>query len=69
MSDICYTYTCRGVVTNPDPVGKARYCDECRDMLDAHDAACEEIGIEAWDETFVVFRAGVLFARKNANDN
>ena len=63
----CYTYTCKN--TYPDPHGALavpRYCSECQSMLSSHETACKEIGVQPWDETFVLFRAGVFVGRKQA---
>jgi len=63
---LCYTYTCEKTVPPPLDSGKAEYCPECKEMLAPHEEACKEMGIEPWDETFVIFRAGVLAERKQA---
>ena len=59
----CYTYTCKNITQGLMPSGKAEYCSECRAMIAPHEAACKEIGVESWDETFVVFREGAWAER------
>ena len=61
MAERCYTYVCSNT-TNLMPSGKAEYCEECFAMIEPYEKACNELGIEPWDETFVVFRAGFLAA-------
>jgi hypothetical protein len=60
----CYTYTCKSK-TGLMPVGTVKYCSDCHSMLALHDVACEVIGVQPWDETFVIFRAGVIAGRNS----
>lgn len=61
----CYVYTCKST-SNLQPMekgDKTLFCADCCVLWKEHDAACKKIGIDPWDETFVVFRAGALAER------
>jgi len=45
--------------------GGGFFCADCRILWPLHEAACKKVGVTAWDETFVVFREGVLAERRD----
>lgn len=71
----CYVWTCHSTENLQPPIrdhkpweNPVQYCKTCDGLMDDFERDCNELGMEAHDENFIIYRAGALSARSDVKE-